>query len=206
MSAVVSFTIFRPDVQLVFRDQSALDQVLKEEQFRDHVFYYPQRWFNAYASGSLKETMMAYQVRRGDLLVHFAGLPEREQQMQRWLDIAEQHLPEWELDLIHSSYPGEIREFWADRHAEAEAAREQLRSATATANELLQVTETHLNVFHHQLGEDEVNGIKAKVEGLRKTVTEPGHDVESIHRAIDELQGVSWAHSLIILDYTHLRY
>lgn len=190
MSAIVAFPTFRPDVELVFRDQSALDEVLKEEPFRDHVFRLPQRWFNAYPAGALNETMQAYQVRRGDLLVHFAGLPDREKYMEHWLDIAEQHLPEWELDIIHSSYPGEIREFWSERHAEAEAAREQLRSAKVAAHELLQLNEMQLNAFRDQLPENEVRLIEQRVEELRRTVSDGDHDVDSIHEALDALHTV----------------
>ena len=191
MSAVVAFTTFRPDVELVFRDQSALSEVLKEEPFRDHVLRLPQRWFNAYVSGALNETMQAHQVRRGDLLVHFAGIIHRERYMQKWLDTAEKHLPEWELDLVHSSYPGEIKEYWAERHAEAEAAKEQLRTATESARQLLRLNEMQLDAFRDRLGEEESKAIAEKVDVLRKAVDEGGHDVESIHKAVDELEEVS---------------
>lgn len=32
--------------------------------------------------------------------------------MAPWMDVAEQHLPQWELDLDETTYEQEIREFW----------------------------------------------------------------------------------------------
>ena len=190
MSAVVAFTTYRPEFELKFRDQSALDEMLKEDRFRHNVAYLPQRWFNAYQSGSLKETAMSYQLRRGDLSVHFAGLPDRDQAMTHWLELAEKHLPEWELDLYHSSYPGEIREFWAEKHAEAEAAREQSRRAMTTASDLIQATDVQLHTFQSQLSEEDTQRIRSRLDTLRQTMTAPNQMAEPIYKSIDALQEV----------------
>ena len=190
MSAVVAFTIFRPDVNLVFRDQSALEEVLKEDRFRRNTVRLPQRWFNAYQSGMLNETIQANELRRGDLLVHFAGVGGREERMNFWMDLAEQHLPEWELDLRHTSYPGEIREYWADKQAEAESLKEQLKVATETAQKIIETTKVHLDDFRDELGDDEATRVQEKIDQLRKTVEEKAGQVEAIYKATDELQGV----------------
>jgi hypothetical protein len=85
----------------------------------------PQRWFNAYAgyrgetnglfadplSPQTKER--ANSIKEGDLLVHHAGHKSlRAQRMSPWMDVAEMHLPQWELDLDETTYEQEIREFW----------------------------------------------------------------------------------------------
>ena len=90
----------------------------------------PQRWFNAYAGyrgeanfsdPELPQTKWrANSIKEGDLLVHHAGNPKtRISKMEPWLDIAEQHSPMWELELMNTSYPEEIRSFW-----EKDASRE----------------------------------------------------------------------------------
>lgn len=85
----------------------------------------PQRWFNAYA-GDRGETNGLFadpsspqtkfkpnSIKEGDLLVHHAGHKSlRGQRMSPWMDVAEQHLPRWELDLNKTTYEQEIRDFW----------------------------------------------------------------------------------------------
>ena len=95
----------------------------------------PQRWFNAYAGyrgvndGQYSDPLApptkfkANSIKEGDLLVHHAGNQAlRTQRMSPWMDIAEQHLPQWELDLDDTGYEQEIREFW-----EVEAPKEEKR-------------------------------------------------------------------------------
>lgn len=93
----------------------------------------PQRWFNAYAghrgenNGQWADPLApttqfkANSIKEGDLLVHHAGHKSlRAQRMSPWMDIAEKHLPQWELDLEDTRYKQEIREFW-----EVEAPKEE---------------------------------------------------------------------------------
>lgn len=45
--------------------------------------------------------------------MHHAGHKSlRAQRMAPWMDVAEQHLPQWELDLDETTYEQEIRDFW----------------------------------------------------------------------------------------------
>jgi hypothetical protein len=95
----------------------------------------PQRWFNAYA-GNRGDTNGLFadplepqskvklnSIKEGDLLVHHAGHKSlRAQRMNPWMDVAEQHLPQWELDLNETTYVQEIEEFW-----EKEAKNERKR-------------------------------------------------------------------------------
>ncbi|KAF2157294.1 glycosyltransferase family 34 protein, partial [Myriangium duriaei CBS 260.36] len=110
-AAIVSFRHYKPDANLVFRDQSAMDMLLKDPKFAKHTMQAPQRWFNAY-QGEHNETLAPFQVRRGDFLVHFAGVGDRDRRMAYWLDRVDQHLPDWEIEVHHTSYPSEAREFW----------------------------------------------------------------------------------------------
>ncbi|OCK82150.1 glycosyltransferase family 34 protein, partial [Lepidopterella palustris CBS 459.81] len=110
-SAILSFRFYRPDQHLTFRDQSAMDFLLQDDHFSPNVIRAPQRWFNAY-QGEVNETLAPFQVRRGDLLVHFAGVGDRDERMRYWLSRAEKHAPDWEVDFRHTSYPEETADFW----------------------------------------------------------------------------------------------
>lgn len=112
---ILAFRYFRPDVELRFTEQSAMEQLLSEDKFRENTVYVPQRWFNAY-HGHHNETLEPHQIRRGDFLVHFAGVGDRKEKMEYWLEIAERHAPDWELEFRRTSYPEEIDAFWRDDH------------------------------------------------------------------------------------------
>lgn len=117
---VLAFPHFRPGVSLTFDSQSALEKLLDdadEEEARRHVAWVPQRWFNAYhtyPNESVSGSLQPERIRRGDFLVHFAGRGERAKEMEYWLDVAERHAPDWELDYWRTSYPDEVAEFWRE--------------------------------------------------------------------------------------------
>ncbi|KAF1944087.1 hypothetical protein EJ02DRAFT_452703 [Clathrospora elynae] len=46
--AVLTFRHYKPEVDLPFTEQSAMEHVLSAQQFRDQARYVPQHWFNAY--------------------------------------------------------------------------------------------------------------------------------------------------------------
>ena len=48
----------------------------------------------------------------GELLIHFAGRKKLKEKMEYWIDIAEQHLPEWEVPLEETWYEEDIKVFW----------------------------------------------------------------------------------------------
>ncbi|KAK4553274.1 hypothetical protein LTR86_009574 [Recurvomyces mirabilis] len=149
-SAIISFRYYRPDASLTFRDQSAMDILLHEKQFAKHIVQVPQRWFNAY-QGEHNETLNPFQIRRGDLLVHFAGVGDREERMAYWLDRAEQHLDDWEMPVKSTSYPQEARDFW-DQERSKRSSHQLLLSETRTkAVEMLAKTEQSLASFGNRL-------------------------------------------------------
>ncbi|KEF51113.1 uncharacterized protein A1O9_12836 [Exophiala aquamarina CBS 119918] len=125
MTACLGTEIFDPAIELEFGDQSAMGMWVKKERFRANIMHVPQRWFNAYA-GNRGETNGLFadpmepqsqvklnSIKEGDLLVHHAGHKSlRGQRMSPWMDVAEQHLPQWELNLNETTYLQEIEEFW----------------------------------------------------------------------------------------------
>ncbi len=191
-AAVVAFRTYRPNFQMKFRDQTALEELLKEPQFKDNVAHLPQRWFNAYRGGDLSEAAQPYQSRRGDLLVHFAGTPDRDEVMGEWMDLAEMHQPEWEIDLVHSSYPGEVKEYWAERSREVEALRQKVANATEGAQKLIQHTIKCLGLYGGQLGEGEKDVLEGKKKALESVLAgNKKESLEAIQKAMSDLNGVS---------------
>ena len=171
MSAVVSFRTYKPDTRLQFRDQSALDMTLKTPRFRKNAVYLPQRWFNSY-QGELNETIAPFQIRRGDFLVHFAGVGNRDIRMGVWMDRAEQHLPEWEIDLVHTSYPSEAKEFWRQKEVEIEVERQKVIQLKGDVEKLVKETEEGMKEFAGQVAPP-----------LKKTVEET---IQKIHVVLDK--------------------
>lgn len=122
LSATIAYPAMNPDVELALRDQSAMDNVLNQnDHFANSVVYYPLRWFNAYMrqpnGEELNPDSPAYlQVHHGDLLVHFPGTPgdKLNETMEPYLAIAEAHRKEWELPLERTGYINKTKLFWED--------------------------------------------------------------------------------------------
>ncbi|KAK3115527.1 hypothetical protein LTR53_005022 [Teratosphaeriaceae sp. CCFEE 6253] len=149
-TAILSFRYYRPDAGLIFRDQSAMGDLIKEPTFAKHVVSAPQRWFNAY-QGEQNETLAPFQIQRGDLLVHFAGVSEREKRMDVWLERAESHLDDWEVPLKSTSYPQEARAFWVEQRAARKNREERLIELRDKATILLADTDDRLNQYVDRL-------------------------------------------------------
>ncbi|KAK0813681.1 hypothetical protein LTR75_004494 [Friedmanniomyces endolithicus] len=167
-SAILSYRYYRPDAPLVFRDQSAMGALIREPQFANHIVAAPQRWFNAY-QGEHNETLAPFQVRRGDLLVHLAGVPDREKRMGYWLDRAEQHLDDWEIPFKSTSYPQEARDFWNEQRGSMRSRTELLSAIRLKATTLLTKTEERLKLYSAQLTNKQrgaISGIYHQLSGL----------------------------------------
>lgn len=181
-TSIVSFRYFRPDEKLSFRDQSAMEALLKEDRFASHITEVPQRWFNAY-QGEVNETLNPFQVRRGDFLVHFAGVGPRVERMAYWLDRVEQHLPDWELEVQHTSYPAETRTFWAEQRVERNAAEKSKTIAIDEANKVLDEVNTQLNEYQSRLTDEQINKVKDAEEKVREILRK---DKKEIHTNVLE--------------------
>ncbi|KAJ0417953.1 hypothetical protein BJY00DRAFT_325237 [Aspergillus carlsbadensis] len=118
LTAAISYPIVHPNIPLYWPDQSAMHNLMQEnEYFACSVVYVPLHWFNAYMRSPDGETANTdsppqYQVHPGDFLVHFPGTPSDhlEQTLTPYLDIAEAHRAEWEVPLEHTEY-GRLNNF-----------------------------------------------------------------------------------------------
>ena len=192
LTAILAFPHYKPDFTLSLRDQSAMEELLKEKRFRRYTVQAPQRWFNAY-QGEHNETLAPHQVRRGDFLVHFAGTPEREKRMRYWLDRAEQHLPDWEIEYQHTSYPTEVREFWAEVAAEKEARAKRLENAKAKVKDFEELVQKRLEEFEDKLSETEKEKLSEERDLMKDVMAkdETKEDPDRVEEVLQKLQEVS---------------
>ncbi|KKK18795.1 hypothetical protein AOCH_006782 [Aspergillus ochraceoroseus] len=120
LSAALAYPVVKPEVFLFWPDQSALANVLNEnEHFARSVVYCPLRWFNAYMRSPDGESLnpdspAELQFHPGDLLVHFPGTPRDHlaETLGPYLAIAEAHRAEWEPTAENTGYPEETVNFW----------------------------------------------------------------------------------------------
>ena len=189
MTATLAYRTYHPDEDLPFRDQSVLDRIIHMDKFREQVVYYPQRWFNAYQSGSLSEALNANQARRGDLLVHFAGVPNRDVRMNDWCDIAEQHLPDWEVEIIHTSYRDEISQFWSDKARQDADMAEELKKFQEEVQSLVEQTDAELSEYRQNLTTEEQNKIDTALVEVKNNLGAKFKD--KLEGPVDALKNVS---------------
>ncbi|KAL2373302.1 hypothetical protein RJ035_002056 [Blastomyces gilchristii] len=120
LTATTAYPIYNPNVELRWFDQSAMGNLIKEnDYFRRSTVYCPLRWFNAYmrAPNGLDlnpDSPSHLQVHPGDLLVHFPGTPKEklDETLGPYMAIAESHRAEWEQPLENTGYIKETESFW----------------------------------------------------------------------------------------------
>lgn len=185
-SAIVSFRHFRSEVPLIFRDQSAMDYLMHEPAFAPHVVEAPQRWFNAY-QGEHNETLMPFQIRRGDFLVHFAGVGNREERMEYWLERAEAHLDDWEVPLKSTSYVQEAKDFWSQQSRMRKQRKEELAEKRLKAKGLLDRVGQRLEDYGDRLGDDHKGAIEKQRQTLQ-AMMEGDNPIEKLEEEADKLE------------------
>ncbi|KAK2601703.1 hypothetical protein QQS21_004778 [Conoideocrella luteorostrata] len=119
---VIGFRHYRPDVELPHSEQSAMELLMGEKKFKDAVRYVPQHWFNAYYEGRTENylerksitEMEEFRVRRGDFLVHFPGLEDKESVIADWLNVSSRVGNAWQSGTALRDLTAEIAAFWND--------------------------------------------------------------------------------------------
>ncbi|KAH9861541.1 hypothetical protein J1614_011291 [Plenodomus biglobosus] len=122
-NTILAFRHYNPDVELVFTEQSAMEKVINDENFKDHVKFVPQHWFNGYPAGQPalfrdrtdENGLGEEHVRRGDYLVHFAGNPKKDEAINGWLDMLRELPDVWEHGTVQRDVSNEVREFWTSQ-------------------------------------------------------------------------------------------
>lgn len=168
-SAIVSFRHYKPDAPLPMRDQTAMDVVMNEPAFINGIQEVPQRWFNAY-QGEHNETLAPFQIRRGDMLVHFAGVGNREERMGFWLDRAEQHLDDWEVPVTSTSYPQERKDFWDELRRSKEGKKVEMEEEREKVALLLANMDLQMGEYGDRLAKGEKDNLSKQRKELEETM------------------------------------
>lgn len=198
LSAVLAFPIYRPDENLLFRDQSAMGELLKTPKFARHTVQAPQRWFNAY-QGEINETIAPFQTRPGDLLVHFAGVPNRDERMEYWLRRVELHLPEWEIEFKHTSYHTETRQFWDELAGARVGIRRKAEEMKSLSEERTETLKKALEKYNTVLNEEQKGRIDKSMEEMKKVFEneDTKENLDAIREAAEKMREVNLPSSVI---------
>jgi len=202
LTALLAYPTFYPTTPLEYRDQSAMALVLSPPPFRGHYVYVPQRWFNAYAAELEDDWTHKFQVRRGDLLVHFAGWParERERGMQKWLERSEGRLEngEWNVEVQKTSLPGEVERFWQQWGEEQEEKRKEREGVRGEVGETGRRVEGWLREFAEGVGEEERGAVYEGLRKLKGEMEDEEADSEGLRAGMEELMEVSFPHDFLV--------
>jgi len=162
----IGVPMFRQDIDLGYScDQAAMAHIFHEPDNRDSVLYQPRHWYNTY-----DHHLWGYEGKKGDLLVHFPGLPNntRHELMSHWLDDVETHPQRFEMDLENTTYIQEISSYWA-----------LLREAKSTLR----------SVEQHESNVSEITSNKTiAIERLRTLLWEGTDELKEIKRTVEDLQ------------------
>lgn len=124
-TAILAFRYYRPYVDLPFTEQSAMAIVMNEPQFKKKARIVPQHWFNAYPKGTAQDFrdrktedgLEKYHARRGDFLLHFAGISHKDKAIDEWAKLLEEPEVIWPEESLQRDVTHEMAEFWStDRH------------------------------------------------------------------------------------------
>lgn len=111
LSAIVAYRTFKPEEDLPFTEQSAMEKVLEMEQYKSGAVQCPPQWFNAYPSDG-GEADVHFDHAPGQLLVHFAGIGDKSKAIEEWVKKLEDDREKWEMPLARTNYEQQIAEFW----------------------------------------------------------------------------------------------
>lgn len=111
LSDAVALPRLRPDLNLSFKEQSALRDRFDVPNRRSHRLYVPRHWFNPY---DLYYQGLGEQVMYGTMVIHFPGITheQRAESMGLWLDELDHTPRTLNVPLVNTSYPAETEAFW----------------------------------------------------------------------------------------------
>ncbi|KAF2866374.1 galactosyl transferase GMA12/MNN10 family-domain-containing protein [Massariosphaeria phaeospora] len=124
LTETLAFPVYKPDVELQFTEQSAMSAVISSPDMRFHrnTQFVAQEWFNAFPKDGPTEFLErkeedekeldAFQVRRGDFLVHFAGHHHKVEAILSWTKMLRDARSIWrERERIQRDISKEVERF-----------------------------------------------------------------------------------------------
>ena len=177
LSATISFPVYLPDFPLPARDQSALSEVLKHPHFQDNYLVLPKDWFNAYqVEYDDDDRNHSWQINLGDLLVHFPEGQHQDERMRKYIDRAERHLPECEVDFKNTTFPKEIENFWASLHVEIAQDKGVIVNVDEV-EDLFTSTEQQLEDHREEMDDDDIKKVEDKMHALKKSLEQQDNEL-----------------------------
>ena len=190
LCAIIAYPSFRPEADLTYRDQTALDEILKDKSFKSNFAIVPQRWINAYQDELDGSRTHAFQLLPGDLLVHFPGVPQRDERMRFYLDMAERHWPKWEMDLHSTTYPAEIKEYWIEQQGVLAKERTLARMTASEAREFLSKCQDEMREYRDRLDSGEREILETNMQEMGNALEDDRDDIEIVKEVFGRLQKV----------------
>ncbi|KAF1730604.1 putative alpha-1,2-galactosyltransferase [Beauveria bassiana] len=122
LSDVISFRDFKPDVDLAFSEQSAMELILQKDRNKKHVAYVPQQWINNYRGDSAEhfinrqdvKGMSYWGARRGDFMVHFAGSDNKKGDILEYSGVGEKVFDRIQEGNVLRNVSMDIEQFWGN--------------------------------------------------------------------------------------------
>ena len=113
LTEVLALHALKPDVQLQYSDQSAIEWVCGRPGYREHFLYQPRKWWNRYYNDLNDQE-------QGNMLVHFAGADAASQgspttkveNMTEVLEKLEKNPKEWSMPVGRTTYEKDIADYW----------------------------------------------------------------------------------------------
>jgi hypothetical protein len=111
LADILAYPSYKPDEDLPFTEQSAMERMIQDPRHASGVVYVPPRWFNSYPRCE-DEAWTKYQVEKGDMMLHFAGVGDRPRMMRAFYDHVAEDRGKWEVPFSETALPEEIAGFW----------------------------------------------------------------------------------------------
>ena len=169
LSEVIALRQFRPDIEMTFYDQSAIQWVFERPGYEEHFLYQPHDWWNSFGIQGKPYPAPPF-------ILHFAGVDccgEGESKgtvMGRWLDKLESSPGDFERPLENTTLPSEVSDFWAT----LTKARETLKTVDAWSIE-------------NQYAE---NDIETASDELRNAILSNADNATKIIACVKEIEGI----------------
>ena len=142
-------------------------EIFSRPEYRDSVLFQPHDWWNQYLDPNDPQS-----VQPGDMLIHFAGIPDKAGSMGPWLDRVENVAGQWALPLENTSYLSETEKYW-DTYGRAKDVLERVNS---------ELSSDTVNVY----GESTEHMMEA-AEKLQEMVWKEADDCDGVQKATESL-------------------
>ena len=113
--------------------------------------------------------------------------------MEPWLQRAERHAPDWELELVHTTYLDEVEKFWEELRSERSSNIEKVQEVRQQTIALWEDCERWMRDWRIDLSFEVFNEVQGKIREVKYIVegSETKGRLDLVSQAYDELRNVS---------------